>query len=272
MKDTPRPKNLDVRVTPPPRKLVGERMSQVDIDQLNETINKIASAVNRSATNTERIPEIQKKVEATSDRVIELNMEVKGMGHRVTKIERKVDEGHACQQAEIIYELKDSQREVSKKIETDVQHGIRQAGEIVLLQKEISGTVADVEDIKKTPRRMFYGLAGMALTVLIGSGGALWFLAELRKDVQHEREQRTEQISRIEKQITKVATHADPAPVKQEIQTLAKAVRASNGHETTEQYCAELSDAAVDRMKRTLPQGAWPRCRRFGLEPIRHRE
>ena len=253
MKDTPRPKNLDVRVTPPPRKLVGERMSQVDIDQLNETINKIASAVNRSATNTERIPEIQRKVEATSNRVIELNIEVKGMRDRVTTIERKVDEGHACQQAEIISELKESQREAGKKIETDVQHGIRQAGEIALLQKEASGTVADVEDIKKAPRRMFYGFIGITLTVLMGAGGALWFLAELRKDVQHEREQRREQISRIEKQITTVAVRTDPTPVKREIATLTKAVVISNGHEEEfNELCIGMSPQDKQFMRNTL--------------------
>ena len=249
MSDTPRPK-YEIGVTPPPRPM--RKSDIIDVDGLYETVGKIASAVNRSALHIERIPEIQRKVETTSERVIELKTEVRGLGERVTRIEGKVDLGHTCQQAEIISEIKDSQRETSRKIETDIQKGIAQAGEIAVLRKESSVTLADVEDIKRAPRRLLYGIIGLVITTFTGLGSGIWFLAELSKDVEHERESRTEQISRVERQLTVIGQKVDTVPlpaVKQAITELAAEVERSNGH--AHEY-ETLCDGFAEREKRRV--------------------
>jgi hypothetical protein len=218
-------------------------MPGIDVEKLNETIGKIASAVNRSAAHTERIPEIVKKVEATGDKVVELKTEVRGMGERVTKIESKVDRGHDCYQVDVIAEVKDTQRMNIQKIEQDIQEGIKTRAQLDGIIKTTVATEADVEEIKKSPRRMFYGLIGVIVTIAVGVGGAVWFLAELNKDVEFERAQRTEQIGRIEAQIKTVATRADPSTVHQEIRTLTKAVQVSNGHEEEfNRLCEEMTN------------------------------
>lgn len=206
-------------------------MPDVDVEKLHETINKIASAVNKSAAHTERIPEIVRKVEATGEKVVELKTELKGIGERVTKVEGKVDRGHDCFQVDVIAELKDNQRESSQKIERDIQEGIKTRADLESIVKSTAGTEADVEQIKKAPQRMFWSLLGLITTIVIGAGGAVWFLAELNKDVQFERQQRAEQIQRIESQIKTVATKTDPAPVRQELKALTEVVQTSNGHE-----------------------------------------
>lgn len=206
-------------------------MSNVDVEKLQKSLEKMASTINKSARHTEKIPDIQKKVDQTTEGVIELKTEMRGMTDRVSKVEVKVDEGHACQIPDTIAALKDTQREASQKIELDVQHGIKQSGEITALKKETSEIEADVQDIKKVPRRMFYSLISIVITILVGSGGAVWFLAELSKDVEFERQQRTDQFERIETQIKAVGTKADPAQIRNELVELEQAVKTSNGHE-----------------------------------------
>jgi hypothetical protein len=226
----------DIRVTPPPRldrpsSGKGEPVTDVDVEKLHETINKIASAVNASAKHTEQIPDIKKKVDSTSDKVVALDTKMDGVTERVTKVENKVDKGHDCFQVDVIAELKDNHREASQKIEMDVQKGIEQRAKLEALSKEHASTEADVEDIKKAPRRMFFGLLGVIVTIVSGALGASWFLAELQKDVEFEREQRTEQFKRIETQIKAVGSKADTTTVKQTLADIEDEIEESNGHE-----------------------------------------
>lgn len=226
-----RPKD-DLRVTPPPRPTrKGEALADVDVEKLWESIDKISSAVNKSAKHTEQIPEIKKKVDSTSDKVVALDTKMDAVTGRVTKVEDKVDRGHDCFQVDVIAELKDGQREASQKIEKDVQKGIKQAGEIAILKKDTSEVEADVSDIKKAPRRMFYGLVGLIVTVILLGLAGYRFVIEMRKDVEFERTQRTEQFKRLEGQVKAVGQKADTTPIKNEIDQLERAVKVSNGHE-----------------------------------------
>lgn len=248
----------DLMVTPPPRprRYSTKRGSVVpasDIIKLHESISKVASAVNRSARHTEQIPEIKKRVESTSDKVVALDTKMESMTDRVTRVEDKVDQGHDCYQAVIIEEIKTNQRESSQKIELDVQKGIKQSGEIAILRAGTSSLQEDLADIKRTPRRMFFGLIGVIVTIAISAGGAVWFLAQLENDVRHEREQRVGQFKRIEVQIKTIAKNADPAPVKKALKSLEEEIESSNGHEKRyDQMCEEMSRVEKRFIKKTL--------------------
>ena len=143
-----RPKD-DLRVTPPPRPNRGSNMADVNVDKLWESIDKITSTVNKSARHTERIPEIQRKVESTGEKVVQLDTKMDATTERVTKIEDKVDAGHICQIPDTIESLKTSTREASQKIDTDVQKGIETKGRLDAVVKDQSQTEADVQDIKR---------------------------------------------------------------------------------------------------------------------------
>lgn len=206
-------------------------MPDDDVKQLHESIRKIASTVNKSARFTEQIPEIKRKVDSTSGKVIELDTKMSVTTERMAIIENKVDRGHDCYQVDVIAELKDDQRDASQKIDTDVQKGIEQREKLAALTKEHASTEADVEDIKKAPRRMFYSLLGVIVVLVSGGLSAAWFLAQLERNVIHEQQQREERDQRIENQIKTLATKVDPAPVQRDLKTLTKAVKVSNGHE-----------------------------------------
>jgi small-conductance mechanosensitive channel len=245
MGDSKTPVPRDLRVTPPPRlnrpPSGGSKVSDIDVDSLNRSLEKMASTINRSARHTEQIPDIKKKVEETTRNVVELNVEMRGVSDRVSKVEEKVEKGHECAQVEVISEIKSDQRDTSRKIETDIQHGVKQEAEIKSLKKESASLETDVEEIKKAPRRMFFSLLGMVFTVLTGAGGAIWFLAELSKDVEFERTQRVEQSKRMFDAIKAVGTKADPTPITQEINQLEKTIQVSNGHE--QEYNLLCADA-----------------------------
>jgi hypothetical protein len=247
----------DLRVSPPPRldklSIRSEGAMSVDIEKLQNSLEKMASTINRSASHTERIPEIQKKVESTVEKVVTLVTKMDVTTERLTKIEDRVDRGHECFQVDVISELKDSQRESSQKIETDVRKGIEQQAQIAAIIRDQSQTETDVADIKKAPRRMFYGLVSIVITILIGAGGAVWFLAELGKDVEHEQEQRVEQFKRIETQIKVVATKADTAPMRTAIEGLEAEIETSNGHrQAYDDLCQDMPRHEKRFMRRTL--------------------
>lgn len=228
-------------------------MTDLDVEKLQNSLEKITSTINKSARHTERIPEIQRKVEATSDKVIELDTKMAVTTERVTGIEAKVDRGHDCFQVDVIAELKDANREASQKIETDIQKGIEQRAKMAALVKDQSQTEADVQDIKKAPRRMFYGLLGILVTVIVGAGGAVWFLAELSKDVEFERVQRVQQNKQLVETIKAVGQKANTAPIKQALSALEEELEESNGHEEEfNRICEDMPRHEKRMMKTTL--------------------
>ena len=87
-------------ITPPPHNFD-------DREKLWDTLNKITNAVNKSARYTAKLPDIQKKVESMGVQVVEVKTEMRGMGDRVSKIEKKVDRPHDCYQVDVIAEVKD---------------------------------------------------------------------------------------------------------------------------------------------------------------------
>lgn len=230
------PKGLFVTPTPEP---YSSEVSSADIDRIQASIQKIASAVNKSAMHTARIPKIERKVDATSDKVIELNTKFAGTSERVNKIEDKVDQGHRCVQIDVISELKDSQREASQKIELGTRNDIAGVARLDHVERLATATESDVEEIKKAPRKMFLSFVGVVLTVASGFIGGIWFLAELGKDVEFERAQRTEQMQRIELQVKSLGKKADPTPIKQELRELGRAV--TNSRDEFNNLCVGLS-------------------------------
>lgn len=243
----------DLGVTPPPRLNRESGAFDVDAQKLWESLDKMASAVNRSARHTEQIPEIKRKVNSTGDKVVELDTKMMAVTHRLTRVEDKVDEGHSCQKEEIISEIRENQREVSQKMELDVQKGVRQSGEISALREGQSTIIGDVQDIKRAPQRMFYGLIGIVVTVLLGAGGAIWFLAELNKDVEFERTQRTQEFKRIESQIKSVGERSDNTPVKLAIEELEVEIEESGGQEKRyDSLCEGMMYHERRYMKKTL--------------------
>jgi len=218
-----------MRITPRPKRV--SDVASVDIDRLWEVIDKMASAVNATAVFTEQIPDIKKKVDDTSDKVIELDTKMGLTTERLSRVEDKVDEGHRCFQVKVIGDIKENQRDAAQKVEKDVQKGIAQAGKIKAVTSQQNQLIHDVGDIKKAPRRMFYGLIGVIVVLISGGFSAAWFLAKLEANVVHERTQRSAQYKRIESQIKTVGRNSNVGPMKQALVDLEHEIEISNGHE-----------------------------------------
>lgn len=225
----------DIRVTPPPSPIKGQ-----EVEKLNESIAKIASAVNRSARHTEQIPDIRNKVEITREKVIALDTKMGAVTERVAKVEDRVSAGHACQIPDTIEALKHSQRDSSQKLDITLQKDAKQSGEIRALKEDTVNILSDVADIKRAPQRLFYGLLGIVITLLTGAAGAVWFIAALSAEVEFERNRRTEQFQRIEQQLKGVARNTNPTPVIEQVEKLERTVRNSDGLE--EEYNALCAD------------------------------
>ena len=217
-------------------------------DELWAALNKITRVVNRSAGDTAKIPDIQKKVDSMGSKVVELSTEMRGMGARVSKIEDKVDKPHDCYQIDVIAEVKDKQRESSSRVRAETVQTAESKARLEAAVADIEDLTGEVELIKAAPRRMFYGLIGVILTILTSVGGLLWFLAELNKDVEFERVQRVEQFQRLERQSANGAK-----AIRQDIDELSRTVRVSV--ETDEEFdrmCLGMSSGEKRLLRVTL--------------------
>lgn len=220
----------------------------VNSDELWKALNKITRAVNNSAINTAKIPDIQRKVDSMGSKVVELSTEMRGMGVRVSRMEDKVDKPHDCYQVDVIAEVKDKQREASGRVRADSLQTAESRTRLEAAVTDLANLTGEVEIIKAAPRRMFYGLIGVMLTIISSVGGLLWFLAELNKDVEFERVQRVEQFQRLERQNASGAK-----AIRQDIDDLSRTVQVSV--ETDEEFdrmCLGMSSSEKRLLRVTL--------------------
>jgi hypothetical protein len=177
------------------------------------------------------LKDIKPQVKETNDTVIELQTDMKNMGTRVTKVEDKVERGHDCYNVEIISELKTHAKDQSDRFLLEAKSDAEHAEKLKNLVKEAATLEADVKDIQRAPRRMFYAMMGIFVTLLTGAGGAVWFLSGLNTELKEERVQRAEQIQAIRSEIGSVGDIADTTPIQTEVSELREVVESSNGHE-----------------------------------------
>lgn len=280
-------------VTPPPKDLLaddesddktpmvtGEEVAWREIGHISKSLRGLVRATNNQAEYVKQIPEIKADVKAAKEASREalqkvevvhtkLGTQMDNMDRRVGKVE---DRGHDCAQVAVIASLQETSLETRQKVEKDITEGVKTRERLDNTRTDLEQVDREVKSFSNTRRNFWLSLIGVGVFVLSTVGSLIWFLSALNTSVETEQEQRQESYERLEKQVESISRTANVAPVQQEIKTLTKAVKASNGHETTEEYCSGLSDRAVKVIKRTVPEAEWPRCRRFGLEPLRKNE
>jgi hypothetical protein len=251
-----------------------------EIGKMSKHLRGLVRATNNQAEYVRQIPEIKADVKAAKVASREalqkveivhtkLGTQMDNMDRRVGKVE---DRSHDCAQVAVIADLREATLETRRKVETDIAEGVKTRERLDNTRNDVETVDTEVKKFSTARRNFFMGLIGVFVFIAANVGGLIWFLSALDQKVESEQREREDVQRRLENQMEKLGKVANTAPVQREMENLTKAVKASNGHETIEQYCAALSDGAVRRMKRTLSQEEWPRCRRFGLEPIRHRE
>lgn len=264
-----------------------EELAWREIGQMSKHLRGLVRATNNQAEYVKQIPEIKSDVKAVrfaakeakeaaakANQTIEvvhtkLGTQMDNIDRRVGKVE---DRGHDCAQVAIITELRESSLETRRKVETDIQEGVKTRERLDNTRNDLEAVDKEVKSFSTARRNFFLSLIGVGVFLISTVGSLIWFLSSLDAQVGHEQRERQESYNRLEQQLTKMGKVADTQPVQEKLSNLTKAVRASNGHETTEAYCAGLSDRAVNTIKRSLPRNEWPRCRRFGFEPVRSSE
>lgn len=230
-------------VTPPPHSV------KDDNDKLWETLNRITHAVNKSAQHTAKLPDIQKKVESMGVSVVEVRAEMRGMGNRVSRIEEKVDKPHVCYQVDSISEVKGRQRDASSRMRVETAALTETKTKLDATVEDVANLTGEIEIIRAGPRRMFYGLIGVILSILMSVGGLVWFLAELNKDVEFERVQRTQEFKRLE-------AHRENGAkaIRRDIDELSRAVKVSVAREEDFDLLCEGMRSSEKRVFRTTLQ------------------
>lgn len=257
-----------------------EELAWAEIGKISKNLRGLVRATNNQAEYVKQIPEIKQDVKEAKEasrqalqkvEVVhtKLGTQMDNMDRRVGKVE---DRGHDCAQVAIITELRESSLETRRKVETDIHEGIKTRERLDSTRNDLESVDREIKSFSTARRNFVLSLIGVGVFLVSTVGSLIWFLSALDTQVENEQQERQESYQRLEEQLTKMGKVADTQPVQEKLTNLAKAVRESNGHETIVQYCAALSDRAVDRMKRTLPRSEWPRCRRFGLEPVRTTE
>ena len=208
-------------------------VSQVtDMTSLFKKVEKVDRVLARMSGPVSQIPDVRDQVEETATRVTRVEEKVEASKQRISKLDNKiqkaVEKSHSCHQTGTLSEMKDVQREVVQKVDKDLFEGVKMKTKLESLEKNVSTTGADIEEVKRAPQKLFYSMIGVIVAIITGAGGAVWFLAELNKDVEFERSQRTEQIDRIETQIKEVKLKSNIEPVKLGMEKLEKNVHSLN--------------------------------------------
>jgi len=248
-----------------------------EIGRMSKNIRGLVRATNNQAEHVKHIPEMQRDVKAakrSSDKALQmvelvetkLGTELKSVDRRVGKVE---DKGHDCAQVAVISSLQESSLETRLKVDKNVQEGVRTRERLDNTRNDLESVDKEVKTFSTARRNFFMGLVGVAIFIISTVGSLIWFLSAMDTRVDNEQRERRESDRRVEAQVKAMGETSDTAPVQEKLTNLTKAVKAANGHETTEEYCAGLSDRAIRVVKRSIPRTEWPRCRRFGLEPVR---
>lgn len=250
-----------------------EKLAWAEISQISKHLRGLVRAANNQAAYVRQIPEIKEDVRAAKDSAAKANQsievattrigaELKGVERRLEKVE---DRGHDCAQEAIITELRESSLETRRKVEHDVQEGVKTRERLETTRTDLQKVDTTVQSISTARRNFWMGLLGFFIFGLSTAGSLVWFLAGLSAQVEEERQDREEGYRRLENQLQQVGKVANTAPVQQDLQRLERTVKAVGTHELMEDYCSGLSDVTVRNIKRTVPVRDWPRCRRFGV-------
>ena len=175
---------------------------------------------------------------------------------RIESIEESLRRGHNCTQASVIDQLQDQVKETLTGLNIDIQEGIK--------TREMAKQAKTEASKAQGTWKAFWGtVAGSFMVLLMAGGGAVYYFGQLDERVVQQNRHQVEATKRVENQVTKLNTKVAGLPNSQRIKNLTDAIEASNGHETTDEWCADLDDEDVRWIKRRFPRDRWPRCRRI---------
>ena len=274
---TPPPKDLIVDVESDEKTPVvdKEELAWREIGNISKSVRGLVRATNNQAEYVRQIPEIKADVKAAKVASREalqkveivhtkLGTQMDNMDRRVGKVE---DRSHDCAQVAVITDLREAALETRRKVETDITEGVKTRERLDNTRNDLEMVGTEVKKFSTARRNFFMGLIGVFVFIAANVGGLIWFLSALDQKVESEQREREDGQRRMENQMEKLGKVANTAPVQREMENLTRAVKAANGHETTEAYCSGLSDHTVRMIKRAIAPTEWPKCRRFGYEP-----
>lgn len=259
-------------VTPPPAPVLRDQEGAwEEIAQISKNVRGLISATNSQAQYVRQIPEIKQaardaKAEAVrANQAIalvdtKLSTEFKNLDRRVEKVENRA---HDCAQVPTIAELRETTLEIRRRVEEGAREGVKTQERLTTTRDDVGELDEKVRTFAMARRSVVGALLGLAAFALTTIGSLVWFLAQTDTKVQTEQYERREGYKRLEKQIAEVGRVANTEPVRQEIETLTKAMGDEGDLAAAERFCAGLSNRAVWAMKRALPRADWPKCQRF---------
>jgi hypothetical protein len=216
---TPRPHGLHYPDDPD---VFAEEPSQVtDMPGMFRKTEKMSRMLVRMEAPIARIPAIEEKLDDAVERVTRVEEKTAGNTSKVSALERRVSDSskpHDCSHDSTLKELRIDSKSTASRLEQGARVGVEHSTKLEGLEKTVSGVESDIEDIKQSPKRVVLGMASIIVTLLTMAGGAVWFLAELNKDVEFERTQR----AAIQEQIKTMAKRADHGPVLKRLESLEK--------------------------------------------------
>ena len=253
-----RPGSLDTPTPPRPHyssypdELPDEPSKVTDMPGMFRKTEKMSRLLLRMEAPIARIPEIENKLDNAVERVTRVEEKVDSNKDKVAQLDRRVAESnapHACSHDNTIKELRLDQKSTTGRLEQSARVGVEHSTKIQGLEKSVSEVETSVTDIKQTPRRMIYGMVSILVTLLMTAGGAVWFLAELGKDVEFERTQRTI----LQEQLKSMAQKADQAPVLKRLKSLEKGMNITQEwEEGYNQLCKGMTRQEQRFMKNML--------------------
>lgn len=236
-----------------------------DIKDLWRKMDSRTTQLIEYAQSTEQ--KAAKASEAAQQAVISTGVRLDEHGKRIESMESAIRAGHDCTKSEVITQLQIQVEKNLDQLSTDVLEGVKTRGIAKAAKEHVDGHIEDEKARQKEERgskRWFWGImASVVLSVIVGGISIVWYFGHLDERVDQQNARQTEAYGRVESQVKQVAVQVKQLGQDERIEELTKAIKVANGHETTEEWCSGLDDAAVRRIKRSTTARHWPKCRRF---------
>ena len=214
------------------------------------------------------------KAQSAAESALAATARIDEQGKRIDSMEESLRKGHNCvrndsfeAQGRINEQHQQQITSALVQLQTDIQEGIKTRAMAQSAESKAVEAKVELEknetDRKGAWRAFWATVASAAVAVGLAVGASVYYFGQLDERVTQQNQHQVDATKRVETQVKQISAKISNIDDSARIDRLIQAVKTSNGHETTEDYCAGLSDSTIARIKRITPREEWPDCSRF---------
>lgn len=191
------------------------------------SLGTLNAQLNQITGYASQIPEVRSLAEAAKEGNVRVEERVRAIDDRVTRVEKKLDNGHDCSKLSTLQRLEAADAVLVERVQDGIEASIKARERLVVASGRIDKANEAISKNADGKRHVLFAMVGVVMTVLAGLGGAVWFFSSLNTAVARDRVEGTKQFRHITIQIKAIEEKLDNSKVEAQIRALETAVQRS---------------------------------------------